>query len=124
MLYLQFKQDAAENDAVVGSVNQNGTNPSEDNNREANTLSATSSKPGWFSGWFKSKPKEDPKEQIPDPDPTTRESSANFPFPSPPPPIPKASQPQFSGINPFSRSAGQKLSGPMNQNQGFMSQGP
>lgn len=41
MLYLQFKQDAAENDAVVGSVNQNGTNPSEDNNREANTLSAT-----------------------------------------------------------------------------------
>ncbi|CAM4624033.1 unnamed protein product [Leuciscus chuanchicus] len=117
-------QGAAENDAVVESVNQSGTNPSEDNNREANTLSTMSSKPGWFSGWFKSKPKEDPKEQIPDPNPTTRESSANFPFPSPPPPIPKASQPQFSGINPFSRSAGQKLSGPVNQNQGFMSQGP
>ncbi|XP_077055066.1 protein transport protein Sec16B isoform X3 [Siphateles boraxobius] len=115
---------AAENNAVVESVNQSGTNPSEDNNGEANTLSATSSKPGWFRGWFKSKPKEDPKEQIPDPNPTTRESSANFPFPSPPPPIPKASKPQFSGINPFSRSAGQKLSVPMNQNQGYMSQGP
>lgn len=41
MFYLQFKQGAAENDAVVESVNQSGTNPSEDNNREDNTLAAT-----------------------------------------------------------------------------------
>jgi len=41
MFYLQFKQGAAENDAVVESVNQSGTNPSEDNKREANTPSAT-----------------------------------------------------------------------------------
>lgn len=41
MFYLQFKQGASENDAVVESVNQSGTNPSEDNNREDNTLAAT-----------------------------------------------------------------------------------
>ncbi|XP_016329079.1 protein transport protein Sec16B isoform X3 [Sinocyclocheilus anshuiensis] len=115
---------AAENDAMVGSVNQSGTIPYQDNQRESSTQSAKPSKPGWFSGWFKSKPKEDPKEQIPEPKPTTRESTANFPFPSPPPLIPKASQPQLSGINPFSRSAGQKLSGTKSQNQGSISQGP
>ncbi|XP_016093636.1 protein transport protein Sec16B [Sinocyclocheilus grahami] len=115
---------AAENDAMVGSVNQSGTIPYQDNQRESSTQSAKPSKPGWFSGWFKSKPKEDPKEQIPEPKPTTRESTANFPFPSPPPLIPKASQPQLSGINPFSRSAGQKLSGTMSPNQGSISQGP
>ncbi|KAK2889126.1 hypothetical protein Q8A67_014501 [Cirrhinus molitorella] len=124
-----FSADAimgsAENDAIVGSVNQSGsgTIPSEDNQRESSTQSTKTSKPGWFSGWFKSKPKEDPKEQIPEPKPTTREPTANCPFPSPPPPIPKASQPQFSGINPFSRS-GQKLSGTVSQNRGSMSQGP
>ncbi|XP_067315638.1 protein transport protein Sec16B isoform X2 [Pseudorasbora parva] len=115
---------AAENNAIVGSVNQYGTIPSEDNNREANTQSVKSSKPGWFSGWFKSRPKEDPKEQIPDPNSTMREPTANFPFPSPPPAMPMASQTQFSGINPFSRSAGQKSSGTLSQNQGYMSQGP
>ncbi|XP_050968691.1 protein transport protein Sec16B isoform X1 [Labeo rohita] len=115
--------DSAENDAVVGSVNQSGTIPSEENQRESSTQSAKTAKSGWFSGWFKSKPKEDPKEQIPEPKPTPREPAANFPFPSPPPPIPKTSQPQFSGVNPFSRS-GQKLSGTMSQYQGSMSQGP
>ncbi|XP_043096987.1 protein transport protein Sec16B isoform X2 [Puntigrus tetrazona] len=55
---------------------------------------------------------------------SAKDSTASFPLPSPPPPLSKASQPRLSGINPFSRSAGQKPSGTMSQNQGSLSQGP
>ncbi|KAM9831307.1 protein transport protein Sec16B [Neosynchiropus ocellatus] len=67
-----------------------------------------SSKPGWFSGWFKSKPKG--KESL------ERHSPAGVVSPhksdsSPPPPSVSAPPGQTAptGINPFSRKAGQKL---------------
>ncbi|XP_053741526.1 protein transport protein Sec16B isoform X1 [Synchiropus splendidus] len=66
------------------------------------------SKPGWFSGWFKSKPKE--KESLEQHSPAGVVSPHHSDSsPSPPTISAPPGQTAPTGINPFSRKAGQKL---------------
>ncbi|KAI4897780.1 hypothetical protein NFI96_034149, partial [Prochilodus magdalenae] len=116
---------------------ENGTNLGGDNTvsqsdakekETASQKSEKSSKSGWFSGWFRSKPKEPIQEENTQDKPALMEP---IPTPSLPlrPPMPMASttmmasQPQATGVNPFSRKAGKcamsgksqvLLSGPCN----------
>ncbi|XP_026160393.1 protein transport protein Sec16B isoform X2 [Mastacembelus armatus] len=73
-----------------------------------------STRTGWFSGWFKSKSKDVQKESSEQKGPPQTEPPPTVGFC--PPPLPAAvspgmvpSQPSSSGINPFSRKAGQQL---------------
>ncbi|KAM9849300.1 protein transport protein Sec16B [Aulostomus maculatus] len=75
--------------------------------------SEQSNKVGWFSGWFKSKSTEAQKQSSEQRSPAqTVPPSTGFCAPPPPTIVPPAmipSQPSSSGINPFSRKAGQQL---------------
>ncbi|XP_053086096.1 protein transport protein Sec16B isoform X3 [Pangasianodon hypophthalmus] len=102
--------DAPEKGTTLDSADLGMTTPTKDNTKETSSQKKEKQEPksGWFSGWFKSKPKETPEDQNEQPKPALMESTPIPTFPTPP----KVSftmlpsQTQASGINPFSRRAG------------------